>query len=84
MSILVVQESFNHVPNTGLITDQAALHRVTVKIRDMNLPLISVNQPGLLQEDQHKLNSSCWEDHLLKDKNRYLKFKNLIGLCYSR
>jgi hypothetical protein len=54
---------------TGLIIDQAAHHRVIVKIRNMNPPLISVNQPGLLQEDQHKLNSSCWEDHLLRDKN---------------
>jgi hypothetical protein len=68
MSILVVQESFNHVPNTGLLTDQATLHRVIAKIRDMKLPLISVYQVGSLQEDQHKLNSSCWEDHLLRDK----------------
>jgi hypothetical protein len=30
--------------STCLIVDQAALHGVLAKIRDMNLPLISVNQ----------------------------------------
>jgi hypothetical protein len=29
---------------TGLMVDQAALHGVLAKIRDINMPLISVNQ----------------------------------------
>ena len=33
---------------TGLVADQAALHGLLVKVRDLNLPLISVNriEPG--------------------------------------
>ena len=31
---------------SGPIVDQAALHGVLARIRDMNLPLISVNQVG--------------------------------------
>jgi len=33
---------------TGLVADQAALHGLLVKLRDLNLPLISVNriEPG--------------------------------------
>jgi hypothetical protein len=52
---------------TGPITDQAALHRVTVKIRDMNLPLILVIQVGSLPENQRNPNPNCWEDHLWRD-----------------
>ncbi len=32
----------------GLITDQAALHGVLAKIRDLNLVLVSVSQAGKL------------------------------------
>jgi len=31
---------------TGLVADQAALHGLLAKIRDLNLPLISVNRTG--------------------------------------
>ena len=37
---------------TGHLVDQAALHGVLAKIRDMNLPLISVTQVGLDPQDE--------------------------------
>lgn len=37
---------------TGQIADQAALHGVLAKIRDMNLPLISVTQVEPNSEDE--------------------------------
>ena len=37
---------------SGPIVDQAALHGVLARIRDMNLPLISVNQVGSGAEDE--------------------------------
>ena len=39
---------------TGHLSDQAALHGVLAKIRDMNLPLISVSklEPGAQDETQ--------------------------------
>ena len=36
---------------SGPLADQAALHGVLAKIRDMNLPLISVSQTGPGQND---------------------------------
>ena len=36
---------------SGPLTDQAALHGVLAKIRDMNLPLISVNQVAIDTKD---------------------------------
>ena len=37
---------------SGPIVDQAALHGVLAKIRDMNLPLISVSQKAAGSEDE--------------------------------
>lgn len=38
---------------SGLLADQAALHGVLAKIRDMNLPLISVSQSEEDSLDSH-------------------------------
>jgi hypothetical protein len=37
---------------TGLIVDQAALHGVIAKIRDIHMPLISVNQVDMDSKDE--------------------------------
>ena len=37
---------------TGLIVDQAALHGVIAKIRDIHMPLISVNQVDMHPKDE--------------------------------
>ena len=38
----------------GPVADQAALHGLLVKVRDLNLPLISVNriEPGKMDEEK--------------------------------
>jgi hypothetical protein len=38
----------------GPVADQAALHGLLVKVRDLNLPLISVNriEPGQMDEEK--------------------------------
>lgn len=41
---------------TGIIADQAALHGVLAKIRDMGLPLLSVN-PIAMQETGEVINT---------------------------
>lgn len=42
---------------TGHLADQAALHGVLAKIRDMNLPLISVSRKSSDQEDEPEAKS---------------------------
>jgi len=36
---------------TGLVVDQAALHGILKKIRDLGMPLLSVNSVGLGSQD---------------------------------
>ena len=49
---------------TGQLVDQAALHGVLAKIRDMNLPLISVTQaePKSKDESQAKSEGGAYAD----------------------
>jgi len=39
---------------TGSVTDQAALHGLFIRIRDMNLTLLSVEQTGPDQQNKNK------------------------------
>jgi hypothetical protein len=36
---------------TGTVVDQAALHGLLRKVRDLGMPLVSVNQAGICQRD---------------------------------
>jgi hypothetical protein len=36
---------------TGIVIDQAALHGLLKKVRDLNMPLLSVNSVGATPED---------------------------------
>ena len=36
----------------GPLTDEAALHGVLIKVRDLTLPLLAVNRIGALPEEQ--------------------------------
>ena len=42
---------------TGLVVDQAALHGLLKKVRDLGMPLVSVNfvTPGLTETEEAKL-----------------------------
>jgi hypothetical protein len=52
----------------GLIVDQAALHGVLVKIRDLGLPLIAV-VPGNTQDDDGTVNHAPVDERYHLDGN---------------
>jgi hypothetical protein len=49
-SLAVVHEQDGTTVLTGAVTDQPALHGLLIKIRDLGVPLVSVEQIGKKQE----------------------------------
>jgi hypothetical protein len=57
--LTITQEENGDTLLTGPVIDQAALHGILKKVRDLGMPLLSVNpvgssQPDLAEFDQHE------------------------------
>jgi hypothetical protein len=47
-----MHDTFNETILSGFVADQAALHGLLIKLRDLNLPLIAVNRLTHVQRDK--------------------------------